>query len=332
MSGQSLKTDTAAAYWAFKMPVAQLSITATCLNEGRLPRHLGSALRGVLGHALMRAHGRPCDAAPGRASNGLYASIFEPMPAAGSLFERQRAVAPAFVFRAPLLPADSWHSGRLLRFEWVLLGPAVELFEPLALALQSALNDGLGLHPPRVRFHLDRIEVQSMSGPQMVFQSIEARQAQLFPLLPETCTATHSSPSQGELTLELLSPLHIRSKKKLIEAPTFRDIARAMLMRLESVAGFGQMERRPDAPALLQCAESVEVSEQHLRRVDYSRYSQRQGQRVPLSGMLGSIRFAGPVGVVHGLLPLAEIAHLGHGTAWGMGQVRAALHPRSRGS
>lgn len=310
--------------WSFAVPLAVLRVTAVCQDHGVLPRHLGSALRGSLGHALRRAH-----ALPGASGNGLYSSIFEPAPAPGSLLAGQRAVAPAFVFAVPLLEATPWYPGRLLQFRWTLIGPAAAHAEAMIHALDAALLAGLGLQLPRTRFAIASIDIENAApgAPTILLDRAGGIPLQLDTLAASQRVATASCPAAGTLTLKMRSPLHLRARKTLIEQPSFRDLARAMLMRLEALAGFGVFRGRPDARALLATADQVETVAAAYRRVDYERFSQRQGRRIALNGILGHGEYCGPVGAFAGLLPLMEAVHLGHGTAWGMGGV--TLRPAS---
>lgn len=309
------------------MPCARLQVTATCRDFGPLPRHLGSALRGAFGYALLQAVCRcPHGLAGGPHEDGcVYREIFEPAPAPDSLFSRQRAVAPAFLFVPPLHNGAPWRPGAALQFNWVLIGPALTHHDTVIAALARALADGLGLRAPRVRFHLDAISGCGDSDKGALYYDAARLPARGAVSPASSLRIEDTPPADGTLTLHFDTPLHLRAKKELITQPAFRDIARALLARLESLAGFGVFQARPHAPALLRLAQEVRTAEARLERVDWTRYSQRQEKPVVLNGMVGCMRFAGPVGAFTGLLPLGSAVHLGHGTAWGMGRVTHAF-------
>jgi CRISPR/Cas system endoribonuclease Cas6 (RAMP superfamily) len=70
----------------------------------------------------------------------------------------------------------------------------------------------------------------------------------------------------------------------------------------------------------------VRVVEDQTRFQRASRYSSRQGRRVPLEGVVGRIVYQGDaLDELVPLLALGEALHVGKGTALGMGRYRTGL-------
>jgi CRISPR/Cas system endoribonuclease Cas6 (RAMP superfamily) len=72
-------------------------------------------------------------------------------------------------------------------------------------------------------------------------------------------------------------------------------------------------------------AEQVAITAQSLHWEDWERYSTRQEDRMKLDGMVGSIRYTGPLDPFLPYLRLGEYIHVGKNTAFGLGQMAVSV-------
>lgn len=74
-----------------------------------------------------------------------------------------------------------------------------------------------------------------------------------------------------------------------------------------------------DHLALIRLSEEMIVDDKNLDWVDWTRYSFRQKAELKMGGLVGWVRFRGPVTTLLPYLRLGEAIHIGKGTAFGLG-------------
>lgn len=305
--------------WEVRIPYLKVVVGAVSLNTGRLPGFLGSTLRGALGHALLAL------GAPGTV---LFDEIFTPTPVQDSFHGRQTAVAPAFVIDVPMEYPAKWFPGDKLRFGMILMGPALARFSEMLAALPLLLERGLGVDRQRVFFQIDALLLDGAAGPVPLGSSYTPGRS-LESFLSEAANellVTPGVPERGEARLRCLTPLQVRSAKKVLRNMSFLDLVRALKMRLEAVAGFGTTRGERRADVLFRLAEDV-AHRSEFYFAPLKRYSNRQGHSVELHAILGELRACGQLGVFLPLLRMGELLHVGHGSSQGMGALRIVWMP-----
>ena len=68
-------------------------------------------------------------------------------------------------------------------------------------------------------------------------------------------------------------------------------------------------------------AEQVTMASHRLRWEDWERYSTRQNTHMKLGGVVGPVRYHGPLGPFLPYLRLGEYIHVGKNTVFGLGQM-----------
>lgn len=320
----------------FPGPVSRWHFSLVFRRPPRLPVHHGSMLRGALGHQLKALHCQ-CPGADNKShlAGCLYAEIFEQTGVTGLAGITE--APPAFVF-SPLesLPspetkalkpgsealhrqvatANAFHPadiGKALVFRGAvtLLGQAHKQPDVFFLALRMAAAGGLGTPPAMAQ--LDQVHALDWQPP---------------------------GETSGPMQLTFLSPLYLKQREKgqrnsrRVQADqiTLRDIVVALHRRLcllEQVYGVPG----PNEQALETWLDWVEVANWHstLHDEHFARRSNRQQQKMPLTGLMGSvvINTAPPPDLLQAL-HLGQWLHIGGKTGLGLGCYCLHPHPVNR--
>lgn len=303
-----------------------------------LPDYKGSMLRGAFGHALRRAvcamgPQQPCETCSLRPVC-VYTRLFEtfiegePPP-----FLRGLPTSPRpYVFE----PAPAEHGrrdyepGDPLRFDLLLLGQAVDLQAYAVLALQRMAEGGLGRR--RHRFRLARVEHPVAEDPQEGSHAderwavgYEDGAAGWSGVVP-AALPVQGLPDDSATTLRFLTPTRFKNERGLMDRFSFRELAFRSLRRVLELAHFHVPGAEVDwhFRPLLELASRVKIPHRDLRWHDWERWSNRQKTSMRFGGVVGEIRLEGDLAPFAPLLRAAEVAHIGKGTTFGLGQIQVA--------
>jgi len=283
--------DEAAALWR------EATITLTCARPRDLDTgpSLPARLRGAMGRRLAEAPAR-ADGLP-RAFDVLYGGG----EAAGPLPEWPRPF---------LLAAEGTARDITLRLR--VFGFAIAYLDEMVPALFAGLEAGLSLVPgARTR----------------------------VPLVPETRAATlvetlPTAPLEADaVVLRFETPLVLERRAALVvDAPM---LVRSIIRRVAGLAAWmdialagataaGEATESPApvaGPALSALADAVTVEAQDLRPVGWVRHSMAQnGRAIPMTGVVGTLHLAGPLGPLLPWLYLGARCHAGRRAALGLGR------------
>ncbi len=292
------------------------------LQAGRLPRFLGSTLRGALGHGLRRVlcvtRRRDCDGCS-LGAHCEYLRFFETPAPHGDT--RYRAAPHPWTLAVTRLATPRVAAGDRLRFEMSLLGPGASALSWLVLAWQHAGARGLGRD--RLRFRLQTLERECPVGSgrwePMDLQRLPALPAdRLLPMPPE-------APERVMVLLE--SPLRLKRAGRLVgpdrfSTAVFLAALRLRLRELVRVHGrAGQDYRGPEMPADVEAA----WLGGHLQWQDWDRWSNRQKTHMKLGGLIGNFELdLRPIAPWWPLIWWGQWLQLGKQTAMGLGRYRLA--------
>jgi len=122
--------------------------------------------------------------------------------------------------------------------------------------------------------------------------------------------------------LALLTPLRLKYENRFEAALPFHVLIRAALRRISSLCQYyGTGEPALDYRGLVDRARQVSVDRSSLRWFDWRRYSNRQDQSMLMGGLIGNIRYSGPLDEFLPLLRFCEKVHLGKQTSFGLGKI-----------
>jgi hypothetical protein len=233
-------------------------------------------------------------------------------------------------------------------FGLTLFGPAIDELPYIIHAIDLMAQNGFGA--TRIRFSLDKVlsldaqgqrEVIHTQGsrficgqktdPMTLARLVEIRLAELeahskvaLPVgVASGSSVAQRCPVSNDITLRFLTPTRLRIQGRVLDDPSFAQLAKSISLRLSMLAqswGFAP-NAGLDYKSVLERAEDVLVRDSKLCLIALDRYSNRQRTKLLLDGFVGDITFTGDG--LRDLLPLiiaGEFLHIGGGTAFGLGR------------
>jgi hypothetical protein len=129
------------------------------------------------------------------------------------------------------------------------------------------------------------------------------------------------------IKLEFLTPLRMRTEGQYNASPNFVQIAQALLRRLSllgAIYGAPAVEGQEWLHRLMAQADEARMESAEFRMYRWDRMSGRQGRRVQMDGVMGSVRVSGDLTELAEWFRVGELVHVGSGTSMGMGKYRMA--------
>ena len=307
--------------------------TFTCRLDAPaiLPEYKGSTFRGVFGtafkHAVCALKRPECDGCPLR-RQCLYAVVFEtPLAVAPRSDLRVSATPHPFVLQPPETRKQEFAEGEEFQFTLLLFGEVNLQFPFFVYAFQQAGRTGIGkrINGRRPTFHVKKID----AGGRMVYSPETGILDD--PNIIQSLSVADMSASERidciHLTIE--TPLRLKFKNRIERDLPFHVLVRAMLRRISSIfIAYAGKEPDLDYKGLLNRAEAVRTTEGKLFWHDWERYSNRQKQRMPMSGIAGSVTYEGELGEFVPLLDICSKFNIGKNTAFGLGRIEYSRLPK----
>lgn len=295
-----------------------------------LPDYAGSALRGAFGNALRRVtcmtRERECKPCPLYRSCP-YPQIFETPPPENHCLQKFSQIPNPYVIEPPAWGERTYQPGEILSFHFVLAGRALAQMPFIVLAWQRAFLHGVGKGDGTAR--LDAIEQVGTDGATQVFA---AEEGVLQPHRAEIAL----SPAAGEsITLRVATPLRLQDNGKPIgpDKLTARDLLMALVRRTALMAEFHTGQALDiEFAQLAQRAEAIE-GDKHLHWRDWTRWSNRQQQKMALGGVVGEWTLRGDLAPFLPYFHLGQWLHVGKNATFGLGQyqiIASKLAPTGR--
>ncbi len=304
---------------------ARLTLTLRAEEAISLPPYAGSTFRGAFGHAFKRVAcplRRECQGC-GYRDVCVYAYVFEtPGRADGSPLTRGASVTHPFVLEPPDSPTVAVRPGDAVTIGLVLVGRAIPLAPYFLAACREMVQRGIGRGRGRLRLERAVADDPATANGRVVY---DGDRDLLAPAVPPWSWDDLGAGRRAtdRVTLRFVTPTRLRQDADLVVKPEFATLATALLRRISVLAeAHCGAQAELDAKAILESAETVRVERSALRWHDWERYSARQQTRMSLGGFVGSVTFAGPLAPWSPLLRVGEVAHIGKGTAFGLGKYR----------
>ena len=282
-----------------------------------LPDYAGSTLRGAFGGALRRVACMTRE--PECKSCGLYRScpypqIFETPPPELHLLQKFSQIPNPYVIEPPSWGERTYQRGETLQFNFVVAGRARQQLPFIVLAWQRAFQRGVGRGGGTATLMLiehltqrEAIPIYSIEQPSLVEHETLLR----LPEMAETST----------VTLNIETPLRLQDNGKPLGPDKLqsRDLLIGLLRRIALISEFHTGLVLPiDFAGLAKQAEAVR-GEKELRWLDWTRYSNRQQQKMSLGGVVGRWRLHGNIAPFMPSLYFGQWLHVGKNATFGMG-------------
>ena len=295
------------------LPLVRVKIILEVEEPSKLPRHLFSPLRGVLGANLKRIscvarRYSQCLECPLN-QHCAYGYIFEtPRPEDAERLRLYPYLPHPFTITPPYpTPQD-----RTMSLGLTLVGRAIQYFPHFVLSIEAAGEKGLGRYkvPFKIKDILDASNGSSLYSPST------------RTLLPPNLIPHFPTRECHTLTLKFLTPLSLRFQGRVADPQnfSFHVLLRNLLRRVSALSYFhvGQ-ELKLDFKGLVEAAQEIETGDQNLRFVKIKRYSARTKREMPLQGLVGQVSFEGNITPFTPLLEAGSLVHVGKNTSFGLG-------------
>lgn len=291
-------------------------------TEARIPEYLGSTLRGALGWALKQCscalRRQECSACVLR-PDCAYAWLFETDTYAGTEGITVNArphpfiISPSNETYRVASPADA------LEFAIVLIGRGNDHLPVIAHSVKLMGEQGIGAGR---KYGLGRFELKEILCEGHSIYNDSEGILHALPLHPPLDLNEIPPEESHTIQLNCITPLRVKFTNKLYRELPFHVLTRTALRRVASLElSYGGTEPDLDYPGIVKRAESVVTTLSQLRWRDLLRYSNRQGKKVSLGGMVGSATFHGELTEFMPILRYCEKVHIGKQTVFGLGKI-----------
>ncbi|WP_373500899.1 CRISPR system precrRNA processing endoribonuclease RAMP protein Cas6 [Desulfococcus sp.] len=289
-----------------------------------LPEYKGSTFRGVFGTAFKQVvcalKQRECEDCPLR-RQCLYTIVFETPLAVAPKEDLRVSVTPhPFVLQPPETRKQDFAAGEELQFSLLLFGEVNSQLPFFIHAFQQAGKQGIGkrINGRRPTFHLKKVYANDQ-----VIYAAETGLLDNAKTAEWLSAAGNSLPvKSSRVRLMLKTPLRLKFQNRIERDLPFHLLVRAMLRRISSLfIAYAGDEPDLDYRGLLERAQKVRTEDKKLFWHDWERYSNRQKQRMPMSGMAGTVTYEGELGEFLPLIDICSKVNIGKNTAFGLGKV-----------
>ena len=316
--------------------VARFELSLRAIDPLKLPPHAGSTLRGGFGRAFRRIGCAASALGADQCALGdrcPYHYIFETAVPAGSPVLTNVGTAPRpFVIEPPLDARGVYEPGASIAVGLVLIGRAIDYLPYFIHAFEQFGTDGLG--PGRGRFRVDTVTSAPLRG--TVTQVYDRSQRSFATGVVSPCVDSLPLAPAGHstrITLRFLTPTRLVHHAGNGTPVEFHVLTRNVLRRVNFLNHFhcgGELQSQ--ALDLIVDAERIRSTDARLEWCEWSRYSARQHQRVPMGGFVGQVTYSGDVAPLWPWLVFGEWVHVGKGATFGLGQYEIARLRSTRGT
>jgi hypothetical protein len=240
------------------------------------------------------------------------------------LQKRFRQAPRPYIFEVPMHYAGQ----ETLELGLVLVGRGLDFLPYFLYVVQETGKYGLGR--ARVPYRLLAVTDGGQADGAVIFRTEEGIIHDRVAAITLADVQQQGDAQVRQITLEFLTPLRIKKYGAYQEAGeriTFATLLDLLLGRLEALALFHCGEAWSPNTGLREAARSVQVVAKDLSLHPLERYSNRQHQKLPLHGLVGTVSFTGNLAAFLPLLRMGEYVHIGAGTAFGLGQYRLHTQP-----
>jgi len=314
--------------WNQKFSWAVFEFNLIANEKLYLPEYKGSTLRGGFGNMFRRVvctvSGQGCQICILN-QTCPYAYVFE-TPNIKSLDIKHFAdnYPHPFIIEPPLTQQKEYSAGEELVFRLILIGKSIS-FLPYFIYTYDQLGH-VGIGKGRGKYSLTSVyavEDLSKNCTEQVYDNKNQVLNGNFTIWDLKKIETHLPGNKSnEIHIDILTPLRIVSKKKLVERLSFEIFIRNLMRRISLLGKIhcnGDWDL--DYHSIIQHAKNdVTVCRHQTQWCDWERYSSRQKTKMKLGGIMGRITFQGNIQPFLPLIYLGQFVHVGKNTTFGLGK------------
>lgn len=281
----------------------RLTVTLQLQASGKLPAYKGSMLHGWFGQALRRY-----DEEAYKILFGIYHNQ-QPKP---------------YVVVTPPDYRTQYAASEIFNFSFVVLGQACKLLPRIVAALEQGSNLGFG--PNRITAKVLSVSSE-LPGGSVLGISEATLSDYVGQRLASVAQATLNVDEQ-QLAIQLITPMRIKHKNQQLN-DSLRSvgfIGIQVARRLTQLARFWVNDNEELLTAIMANQPYYKELEfiEHLYVEKWDRFSLKQQQAIPFSGLKGQVSAFGNLTALLPLLYVGECIHVGGKTTFGMGEIKIA--------
>ncbi len=307
------------------MKYLQISFRFKANDEISFPPNPANTFRGALGFQLLRIacvqrktsnNGcRNCDLF----SRCAYAKCYETARAHISNREKHEDMPHLMVIDSAVPGPQTLPAGSEFNFRISLFGQGIETVPYIIVAARNAGLMGL----TRQRIPCDLISVVEDGSGSSVWSSSDDHLQ-----IPEATQIQISEPDLQKvqpscINLKFITPVAFKDKRTghpTLE-PDFARIVGSLMRRYSSFEASEGNELSWNFAEIARLARQVRLTGINAAPVYWERFSSRQNQRIPISGIIGQATYEGPVRPFYELLQAGHIIRCGRATTFGQGRI-----------
>jgi len=298
------------------LPITRYRLEFSMSRPVSQSAYMGSAWRGLIGWELQRLI-CPFDKKPGCKS----CIIREQCPYF-RLFEDQSPISGIREMPRGYIFSPSEGPDALQYLDVTLMGDCIRYFPAILKAVHSGKQARLG--PSRIAYHINSV---SRILPGEAMESV--------PVDPDDWIGMNTAFSlsdwlaaapgvSGSTAFKLETPVRLRKQGKYMgdmEWPYFFAAIARRLEALNCLFSGGDLLGKERYEAIISKFSGITTLQGHLSWLDYSRYSSRQRQKVPMGGLIGAAAFDVSEAWLLPWLQAASLVHVGKGASMGLGKI-----------
>ena len=293
-----------------------------------LSNFTGSTLRGAFGTMFRKVicaqrHLASCRECQLKYSCA-YSVIFEPHNRPDSnYFPRNEQLPSSFLFYINEDKKD-FDIDEEFNIVLTLIGNATEYFPYFLIVLQELGWQGFGLRDDkgkRGNYEIIKITDELPLEPKTVFTG---RSNQAMPPLHKGKLGDMLQPANNisQVKVHFLTPLRVKWRGRLSSDIQFHILFRNALRRLSALYFLSEnVPLQLDYRSLISKSENIETLQDELSWNEFTRYSNRQKERMKLGGVTGWAIYEGEISPFYPFLKAAEVTAVGKGTTFGFGRI-----------
>jgi hypothetical protein len=303
-----------------ELRIAPLRLRFETLGPFRVPEYKGALFRGGFGQFfrnLVCVTRMPVCAGCPHLSTCAYSTVFETpvIPEQFTVLKKYPNAPHPFVLAPPLDMRTALPARTTLELSLTLVGRGIESLPHFIAVFEAMGRSGRYGGPFRLR------SVVSGEEPSRVIYDGATRR---FLGEPRVWRSKETATAVRRVEIEFLTPLRIRTEGRYNSRPDFVALAQALLRRLHLLnaiygGGNGDAEWMH---RLLGQADKVTTERAEFGLYAWDRMSGRQGRRVQMDGVLGTLTGVGELTELAPYFRLGEWVQVGSGTSMGMGKYR----------
>jgi len=278
----------------------------------------GITLRGGMGMSMKRAlcvMGKDRDDCRSciLSNTCAYARVFESPNDKNKRAMKKATHYPHPFVMTPLFEGPvNYDKGDIFRLSFNLFGNSIK---DLQYIIHSFIKFGeTGIGKERGKFRISGI----LHGNDLVPVYSDSGDIDYTRLKPLTI---NTPPVLNKVEIEFKTPCRIQKKGRVLKNADFSEIIKNIVRRKENLSALYCETLAGCSKDLISKASEIRKVSENLKWQQLSRYSKRQGNRMPLEGFTGTAVFEGDLTPFHELLKFSEYINIGKNSSFGFGAV-----------